>query len=155
MCIRDSSSVLEPFRELERLGYRVDYVGTDEYGRVRPEEVFSKLRKDTGIVSIMHVNNESGAINDIDAIAQGVKQRVPDCIVPVSYTHLKGSGGAHRPGMRRRGTGADRDGTEYRRKDRYLKDGRIVCLDGTERIVFAGRKGDDAGIPGRLCGYWG
>lgn len=80
-CIAEHSSVLEPFRELERLGYRVDYVGTDEYGRVRPEEVFSKLRKDTGIVSIMHVNNESGAINDIDAIAQGVKQRVPDCIV--------------------------------------------------------------------------
>ncbi|MCD8209808.1 MAG: cysteine desulfurase [Coprobacillus sp.] len=63
-------SVLETFKALEKEGVEVTYLEPDENGVISPNKVISAIRKDTILVSLMHVNNEVGAINDIDAIGE-------------------------------------------------------------------------------------
>ena len=68
-------SVLEVFRHLEGCGYDVDYVGVDESGRVNLQELGDKLNGDTALISIMLVNNETGAIQPMNEIAS-IRDRV-------------------------------------------------------------------------------
>ena len=65
----EHKAVLDPCRELERRGWRVTYLVPDRHGVVDPAQVAAALRPDTVLVSIMHVNNEIGVIQDIAAIA--------------------------------------------------------------------------------------
>ncbi len=65
----EHKAVLDPCRELERRGWRVSYVVPDSEGRIAPEAVAAALQPDTVLVSIMHVNNEIGVIQDIASIA--------------------------------------------------------------------------------------
>jgi cysteine desulfurase len=65
----EHKAVLDPCRELERRGWRVTYLTPDGGGVVHPARVAAALRPDTVLVSIMHVNNEIGVIQDIAAIA--------------------------------------------------------------------------------------
>ncbi len=65
----EHKAVLDPFRELERRGWRATYLAPDRHGLVDPAQVAAALRPDTVLVSIMHVNNEIGVIQDIAAIA--------------------------------------------------------------------------------------
>ena len=62
-------AVLDPCRELERRGWQVTYLVPDRGGVIDPAQVAAALRADTVLVSIMHVNNEIGVIQDIGAIA--------------------------------------------------------------------------------------
>jgi cysteine desulfurase len=64
----EHKAVLDPCRRLEREGFRVTYVDPDACGRIAPERVAAALRPDTVLVSIMHVNNETGVIEDVAAI---------------------------------------------------------------------------------------
>lgn len=74
-------SVLEPAKILESLGCELTYVEPDEFGVVRAESVVSAIRDNTRLVSVMAVNNETGAINPIADIAKKVKEKNPDIIV--------------------------------------------------------------------------
>ena len=65
----EHKSVLDPCRELERRGWSVTYLDPDSSGRIDPARVAAALRPDTVLVSLMHVNNEIGVIQDIGAIA--------------------------------------------------------------------------------------
>ena len=65
----EHKAVLDPCRELERRGWRVTYLSPDGGGVTSPEQVAAALQNDTVLVSIMHVNNEIGVIQDIAAIA--------------------------------------------------------------------------------------
>ncbi len=65
----EHKAVLDPCRELERRGWRVTYLTPDGGGVIHPAQVAAALRPDTVLVSIMHVNNEIGVIQDIPAIA--------------------------------------------------------------------------------------
>lgn len=56
-------------RQLEREGFEVTWLRPDGDGRIEPAEVAAALRPDTALVSLMHANNETGALTDIDAIA--------------------------------------------------------------------------------------
>lgn len=66
----EHEAVLEPASDLERAGYRVTRLQPDRYGRIAPEQVGNALTDDTALVSLMHVNNETGARTDIAAIAE-------------------------------------------------------------------------------------
>jgi cysteine desulfurase len=66
----EHKAVLDPCRELERRGWRVTYLAPDEGGLIQPGQVASALQADTVLVSIMHVNNEIGVIQDIARIAE-------------------------------------------------------------------------------------
>ncbi|BDG46143.1 cysteine desulfurase family protein [Parageobacillus thermoglucosidasius] len=61
-------SVSEPCQQLEQLGFEVTYLPVNENGIVTVEEVKKALRDDTILVSIMHVNNEVGAIQPVEEI---------------------------------------------------------------------------------------
>ena len=73
--IYEHSSVYNAFRQMEELfGYEVTYLKPDENGQISPQQVAGALREDTLLVSIMQVNNEIGAVNDVAAIAAIVKK---------------------------------------------------------------------------------
>ena len=65
-------AVLEPIAELERRGFQVDRVEPDAGGAVDSGAVLRLVRADTLLVSVMHVNNETGIIQPIDEIAAGL-----------------------------------------------------------------------------------
>ena len=71
----EHEAVLEPASDLERDGYRVTRLHPDRYGRILPEQVEAALSDDTALVSLMHVNNETGARTDIAAIAEVCRAR--------------------------------------------------------------------------------
>jgi cysteine desulfurase len=65
----EHKSVLDPCRELERRGWRVTYLVPGRDGMVAPGQVADALESDTVLVSVMHVNNEIGVVQDIAGIA--------------------------------------------------------------------------------------
>ncbi len=69
----EHASVLNPVKALEKEGFEVTYLGTDEYGVISLDELKSSLREDTILVSIMMVNNEIGAIQPIEEASKIVK----------------------------------------------------------------------------------
>jgi cysteine desulfurase len=71
----EHKSVLDAARALEELGVAVTYVAADVLGRVAPGDVERALREDTRLVSIMHVNNETGVIQDVAAIGTLCRER--------------------------------------------------------------------------------
>lgn len=72
----EHDSVNNVFKYLEQNeGYEVTYIEPDKYGVINPNDVRDKVRKDTTLVSIMHVNNETGALNDIKTITSLVKKQ--------------------------------------------------------------------------------
>ncbi len=74
-------SVLEPVKFLESLGCEVTYIAPNEYGVISAESVAEAVRDNTKIVSVMAVNNETGAINPIADIVKKVKEKNPEIIV--------------------------------------------------------------------------
>jgi cysteine desulfurase len=69
-------SVYETFRRIEQMGAFVSYVKPRGFC-VCPEDVAAQVTDETALVSVMHVNNETGALNDITAIGKAVKARNP------------------------------------------------------------------------------
>lgn len=65
----EHKAVLEPLARLEGHGFEVTRVAPDRSGRVAAEDVLAAVRPDTLAVSVMHANNETGAIQPIAAIA--------------------------------------------------------------------------------------
>jgi cysteine desulfurase len=63
-------SVLEVFKHLENIGYKVDYIEVDETGIVSLDALKSKITDDTALISIIYVNNETGAIQPVEKIAK-------------------------------------------------------------------------------------
>ncbi|RLG70378.1 MAG: cysteine desulfurase NifS, partial [Candidatus Iainarchaeum archaeon] len=66
--------VLETAKWLQKNGFEVEYVGVDEFGIVKLEELQQKIRKDTILVSVMHANNEIGTIQPIKEIGKLCKE---------------------------------------------------------------------------------
>jgi cysteine desulfurase len=71
----EHKSVLDSARALEESGFAVTYVEADALGRVSPADVASALRPDTALVSLMHVNNETGVVQDIHAVGALCRER--------------------------------------------------------------------------------
>ncbi len=92
-------SVLTPFQTLEKEGYDVVYLSTKN-GRIDLDEVKDAVNSDTVLISIMSVNNETGAIYDVKEIFSLAKKVNPkitthtDCVqgflkIPFSPTNVK------------------------------------------------------------------
>ena len=67
-------SILHAAQQLEKEGFEVDYLSVDDQGLISIDELRSKLREDTTVVSIMHVNNEIGTIQPIEECAKVIKE---------------------------------------------------------------------------------
>ncbi|MGB1327935.1 MAG: IscS subfamily cysteine desulfurase [Porticoccaceae bacterium] len=66
----EHKAVLDTCRQLEREGFEITYLDPDKHGLIQPQAIADALREDTTVVSIMHVNNELGTLNDIAAIGK-------------------------------------------------------------------------------------
>lgn len=62
-------AVREAFGRLKERGFEVTYVRPNEQGDIEVDDVLSAVRPDTSFVSVMHVNNETGAIFPVEALA--------------------------------------------------------------------------------------
>ncbi len=71
----EHKAVLDTTRQLEREGFEVTYIEPGEDGIVTPAMVEAALRDDTILVSVIHVNNEIGTVNDITAIGELTRSR--------------------------------------------------------------------------------
>jgi cysteine desulfurase len=69
-CKTEHKAVLDTCRHLEREGYEVTYLDPEPNGLVDLGKLEAAMRKDTILVSLMHVNNEIGVIQDIAAIGK-------------------------------------------------------------------------------------
>lgn len=71
----EHKAVLEPVAYAESLGFEVTYLGADTSGTVSVEEVLSAVKNDTFLVSLMHVNNETGIIQPIARVADNLPSK--------------------------------------------------------------------------------
>jgi cysteine desulfurase len=71
----EHKAVLEPLEVLEARGFEVTLVAPNKGGWVEADEVLGLVRDDTLLVSVMQVNNETGVIQPIEEIAEGLVER--------------------------------------------------------------------------------
>ena len=71
----EHKAVLDTCRQLEREGFEVTYLAPQANGLLDMEELEASLRDDTVLVSVMHVNNEIGVVQDIGAIGKMTRER--------------------------------------------------------------------------------
>ncbi|MDG1950981.1 MAG: IscS subfamily cysteine desulfurase [Gammaproteobacteria bacterium] len=70
----EHKAVLDSCRQLEREGFEVTYLEPSDTGVITAEAVQKAIRPDTILVSLMHVNNEIGVINDIEGIGKVTRE---------------------------------------------------------------------------------
>lgn len=71
----EHSAVLDSCRHLESLGYEITFLRPDDDGNISSAQLSDALRDETILVSLMHVNNETGTVTDIGAIGDMVRAR--------------------------------------------------------------------------------
>ena len=67
-------AVLNTCKELETLGYEVTYLPVDEKGFIDPDDLAQAIYAQTFLVTIMHVNNETGSVQDIKELVRTAKE---------------------------------------------------------------------------------
>ena len=85
----EHSSVIEPIKELEKEGYKIDYVKIDEYGRVDLDDLEKLITEKTILVSICAVNSEIGIEQDIESISK-IINKYPKVIFHSDFTQAIG-----------------------------------------------------------------
>ena len=138
-------AVLHPMQKLEQQGFSVTYLQPDAEGRVSLEALQAALRPDTILVSIMMVNNESGAVMPIERMA-----RLTHRVCPNALFHTDAVQGFFKLPFRAKTLGADLISVSgHKIHAAKVTDDQIVC--GRQRIFFpncAARKTRNAyGIP--------
>jgi len=73
-------AILNCMKDLEAQGFEVTYLQPDALGRIRPEALKEALRKDTVLVSVMTVNNETGAVMPISQMAKLTHKLCPEAV---------------------------------------------------------------------------
>ena len=71
----EHKAVLDPCRQLEREGFEITYLDPDDKGVISPEAVKAAIKDSTVLVSIMHINNELGTVNDISKIGDVTRDK--------------------------------------------------------------------------------
>lgn len=70
----EHKAVLDPCRQLEREGFEITYLDPDENGVISLENIQKHVKDTTILLSIMHINNELGAVNDIEKIGKFTRE---------------------------------------------------------------------------------
>ncbi|VAW80932.1 Cysteine desulfurase =_ IscS [hydrothermal vent metagenome] len=74
-CKTEHKAVLDTCRQLEREGFEVTYLAPETTGLIDLDKLTAAIREDTILVSIMHVNNEVGVVQDIKAIGEITREK--------------------------------------------------------------------------------
>ena len=72
-CEVEHAAILNPLKQLEALGFHVDYLPVDNVGRVDPKKVKDALKDSTCLVTIQHANSEIGTLQNIKEIGSLIK----------------------------------------------------------------------------------
>ncbi|MBP1754557.1 MAG: hypothetical protein H6Q59_955 [Firmicutes bacterium] len=83
-------SVHQPLVHLEEMGFEISFAPVDNSGRLIKEKLFELIKEDTLMVSIMYVNNEIGAVQEITELAKELKNRKKDLILHVDAVQAFG-----------------------------------------------------------------
>lgn len=75
--------VEESFRSLAESGEDVRFARARKDGSTALEDLLEQVDRNTVLVSVMHVNNETGALNDVEDLAQAVKLKAPNAVFHV------------------------------------------------------------------------
>lgn len=86
----EHEAVLESMKYLEGEGYEITYLPVDSNGLVDPQDVRDAVRDDTILVSVMHTNNEIGALEPIAEIGAAVKEKNPQTLFHVDAVQAFG-----------------------------------------------------------------
>lgn len=86
----EHASIHEPFGRLEQMGYEAQYLPVDHNGHLQPEVLEEAVLEDTLLVSVMMVNNEMGAVEDIKKLVAVAKQKNPNVIFHVDAIQAYG-----------------------------------------------------------------
>lgn len=89
----EHDSVLRSARRVqEQYGFDVAFLDVDSKGCISPEKLVEALRDDTGLVSIMYTNNETGAVNPVESIGEVCRERGilfhTDCVQAAGFYPL-------------------------------------------------------------------
>ena len=76
-------AVLQTMQYLESLGFKVTYLPVDEYGQIHLEDLERAITKETILVSIMHTNNEIGALEPVFEAGVVIKRKNPNTLFHV------------------------------------------------------------------------
>ena len=71
----EHKAVLDPCRQLEREGFEVTYLDPEEDGTVKLDEIKKHVKESTILISLMHINNELGSVNDIKKIGEFTRDK--------------------------------------------------------------------------------
>jgi cysteine desulfurase len=71
----EHKAVLETVKQMEKEGYEVDIVSPDLSGRINQDQILEIIREDTLLVSVMHVNNETGIIQPVKELGDELQKR--------------------------------------------------------------------------------
>lgn len=83
-------SVHQPLVYLEENGFEISFAPVDESGKLIKEKLYELIREDTILVSVMYVNNEIGAVQDVKELAAELKNRKKDIIFHVDAVQAFG-----------------------------------------------------------------
>ena len=71
----EHKSILETVNMMKKKGFDVDIVNPDLSGQINVQEILDKVRDDTLLVSVMHVNNETGILQPVDRLGTELEKR--------------------------------------------------------------------------------
>lgn len=83
-------SVHQPLVYLAENGFEIDFAPVDQSGRLIKEQLYSLIKENTLMVSIMYVNNEIGSVQEIAELAAEIKKRKKDIIIHVDAVQAFG-----------------------------------------------------------------
>lgn len=82
--------VLNVYKNLEKQGYKVDYIGVNSNGELDLDALEKAVNSDTALVSVMWANNETGVIFPIEKVSKIVKSKNPDTKIFVDAVQVAG-----------------------------------------------------------------
>lgn len=84
----EHKSVLDTSKYLEKQGFEVTYLKPNQNGLINPDKLLDAITPKTFLVSLMHVNNETGVIQNIEAIAQAIQKKQQTLPEQKIYFHV-------------------------------------------------------------------
>ncbi|MDR3215546.1 MAG: cysteine desulfurase [Bacilli bacterium] len=86
----EHSSVYECMKQLETLGFEVTYLKPDCYGRINNETIIENIKDNTILISIMKINSEIGALNNVEDLYDEIKSINKNIVLHIDYVQALG-----------------------------------------------------------------
>ena len=77
----EHSSVYETMKQLETQGFEVTYLKPNQYGKIANKDILKAIKDNTILISVMKINSEIGAINEVEVIYDEIKKINPNIVV--------------------------------------------------------------------------